>query len=137
MPLFAREMCEVEPLCLADPHGERRCGAASVQEASEGREKVSVKEGGNGKGPFYRCARYPGYVVGFIHTGCCAAFSRVLCNSVVHGCIGVVTCQKRPITVYYCSLPVTGPHCGPNGKRACFFPVLFRRFESLSVVTAF
>jgi hypothetical protein len=24
--------------------------------------------------------------------------------------------------------------CGPNGKRACFFPVIFQSFESLSVV---
>ena len=35
----------------------------------------------------------------------------------------------------YCVLPVTGGHCGPNGKRASFFPVIFQSFESLPVVT--
>jgi hypothetical protein len=35
----------------------------------------------------------------------------------------------------YCVLPVTGGHSGPNGKRACFFPVIFPSFKSLPVVT--
>jgi hypothetical protein len=49
---------------------------------------------------------------------------------------GWVTCQKKgPLTTVYFLLPVTVGHCGPNGKRACFFPVIFRSFESLPVVT--
>ena len=49
----------------------------------------------------------------------------------------MVTCQKKkaPLTTVNFLLPVTGGHCGPNGKRACFFPVIFQSFESLSVVT--
>ena len=49
----------------------------------------------------------------------------------------MVTCQKKkaPLTTVNVLLPVTGGHCDPNGKRACFFPVIFRSFESLSVVT--
>ena len=49
----------------------------------------------------------------------------------------MVTCQKKrpPLTTVNFLLPVTGGHSGPNGKRACFFPVIFRSFESLSVVT--
>jgi hypothetical protein len=43
--------------------------------------------------------------------------------------------KKGPLTTVYFLLPVTGGHCGPNGKRACFFPVIFRSFGSLSVVT--
>ena len=49
----------------------------------------------------------------------------------------MVTCQKKrpPLTTVNFLLPVTGGHSGPNGKRACFFPVIFQSFESLSVVT--
>jgi hypothetical protein len=48
----------------------------------------------------------------------------------------VVTCQKKgPLTTVTFLLPVTGGHSGRNGKRACFFPVIFRSFGSLSVVT--
>ena len=43
--------------------------------------------------------------------------------------------KKAPLTTVNFLLPVTGGHCGPNGKRACFFPVVFQSFESLSVVT--
>ena len=43
--------------------------------------------------------------------------------------------KKGPLTTVYFLLPVTVGHCGPNGKRACFFPVIFQSFESLSVVT--
>jgi hypothetical protein len=44
--------------------------------------------------------------------------------------------KKRPPNhSEFVYLPVTGGHCGPNGKRACFFPVIFQSFESLSVVT--
>jgi hypothetical protein len=45
-----------------------------------------------------------------------------------------VTCQEKKAP-NYCVLPVTGGHCGPNGKRASFFPVIFQSFESLPVVT--
>ena len=43
--------------------------------------------------------------------------------------------KKAPLTTVNFLLPVTGGHCGPNGKRACFFPVIFQSFESLPVVT--
>jgi hypothetical protein len=43
--------------------------------------------------------------------------------------------KKAPLTTVNFLLPVTGGHSGRNGKRACFFPVIFRSFESLSVVT--
>ena len=43
--------------------------------------------------------------------------------------------KKAPLTTVNFLLPVTGGHWDPNGKRACFFPVIFRSFESLSVVT--
>ena len=43
--------------------------------------------------------------------------------------------KKAPLTTVTFLLPVTGGHSGRNGKRACFFPVIFRSFESLSVVT--
>ena len=49
----------------------------------------------------------------------------------------MVTCQKKkaPLTTVNFLVPVTGGHCGPNGKWAFFFPVIFQSFESLSVVT--
>ena len=49
----------------------------------------------------------------------------------------VVTCQKKkaPLTTVKILLPVTDGSLRPNGKRACFFPVIFQSFESLSVVT--
>ena len=43
--------------------------------------------------------------------------------------------KKAPLTTVTFLLPVTGGHSGRNGKRACFFPVIFRSFGSLSVVT--
>jgi hypothetical protein len=34
--------------------------------------------------------------------------------------------EKAPLTKVIFLLTVTGGHCGPNGKRACFFPVVFQ-----------
>ena len=48
------------------------------------------------------------------------------------GWLGHMSKKKAPLTTVNFLVPVTGGHCGPNGKWACFFPVIFQSFESLS-----